>query len=127
MQGERIKRSDEIDDKFIDEIVDEIVDVSSLAGREKITLDDAIQKRNLSEIVKLKERIAALENRVEKYINSFKLVAVEAERLTSEKTESLNEENLRQIAHLQGQIEDLRSAMIRLSNEVKKIAEKLKY
>jgi hypothetical protein len=114
-----------IDDKLIDEIVDEIV--STITEREKIPYEDVIEKRNLSEIVKLKERISALENRVEKYINSFKLVAIETERLISERIENLTEENLGQIAHLQTQIEDLRHAMIRLSNEVKKIAEKLKY
>jgi hypothetical protein len=57
MQDEKLKRSAEIDDKLIDEIVDEIVASTALAGKEKISLEDAVQKRNLSEIIKLKERL----------------------------------------------------------------------
>jgi len=64
---------------------------------------------------------------VEKYINSFKLVAIEAGRSVTEKSEALNEENQWQITHLQGQIEVLRSAMIRLSNDLKEMKEKLRY
>jgi predicted nucleic acid-binding Zn-ribbon protein len=55
------------------------------------------------------------------------MVAVEVERLITERAETLNKENQQQIAHLQGQIEDLRSAMIRLSNKVKEISEKIEH
>ena len=72
-------------------------------------------------MAKLKERIDALENRVEKYINNFKLAAVEAERLITEKTETLDEENQKRILHLQEQIEDLRDITKKLSNEVNKL------
>ena len=87
-----------------------------------ITIDGG---KNLGpkEIIKLKNRIANLEDRLEKYINSFKIVAVEVERELTEKWEELNKENEKQNIELRGQIEDLRGALIRLSNELKNIKE----
>jgi len=126
MQDEKLKKIG-IDSKLIDEIVEEIVSSIKSEKRGETTTEDVIGKRNLAEIIKLKERTTTLENRLEKYISNFKLVATEVERLITEKTEALNEESQQQIVHLQGQIEDLRISMIKLGSEMKKISERMKY
>jgi len=115
-----------IDDKLVDEIVDEILDstrpAKGISPRE-IPTEETLQRHSLGEVARLKSRISALENRLEKYVNNFKTTAVEVEREISERNKNLDEENERQILRLQGQLEDLRSAMIRLSNEVKRLKE----
>ncbi len=105
----------EIDSELVDEIVDEILKSKDIT--------DGGNPSGPKEIVKLQNRIANLENRLEKYINSFRTVAVEAERNLTEKWEDLIRENERQTIKLQGEIEDLRTALIRLSNEMKNIKE----
>jgi len=118
----------EIDNQFVDEIVDVILDSreqSKGMPAKRIPTEEILQRSNLGEMVKVKSRISALENRLEKYINSFKITATEVEREISERYKNLNEDNEQQNLHLQGQLEDLRSAMIRLSNEVKRLKETL--
>jgi len=121
MLDEKLKKSIGIDDELIDKIVDEIVTSIEVDKREKFYVDESVQKRNFAEMAKFKERIVALENRVEKYVNNFKLAAVEAERLVTEKTETLNEENQKRILHLQEQIEDLRDMVKKISKEINKL------
>lgn len=113
-------------ERALDELADEVVELVANSKKMRDILRTAqetevIQKRNLGEITTLKNRITNLENRLDKLIKSFKINTVEAERLVSEKYEELNHMNEQTIMNLQGQMEDLRSAMIRLSNEVKKI------
>lgn len=118
----KLKKQSVIIEEIAEEVADLIVDSKKLSDVLKTSKEkDVIQKRNLSEVTKMKERIRLLENRVEKYIKSFKIVAVEVERMITERTEEMNKENEQQIMHLQGQIEDLRTIMIRIGNEVKKI------
>lgn len=108
----------EVNSELVDEIVDEILksrDVENYGGKGS----------GSNEILKLKNRTASLEDRLNKYINNFKTVAVEVERELTEKWEELNRENERQTIELQGQIEDLRTALIRLSNEMKNIKESI--
>jgi len=112
-----------IDDELVDGIVDEILDSMK---KEKIPVKaDAFQRRNLSEIVRLQARIANLENRVEKFVRNFKISATESVRQISETERGLEEENEQQIMQLQGQIENLRTAMIRLGSEVKRLKDAL--
>lgn len=111
----------QVDDELIDEIADEILD--SLKRDQPTFKIGDLQRRNLSGMVKLQTRITNLENRVEKCIKSFKINATESVRQISETERSLENENEQQTIRLQGQIEDLRMAMIRLSNEVKRIRE----
>ena len=128
-------------EKEIDEMADEIVELilSSVAavdskklerikrgGREatKSTKTGTMGRKTLMEILRLKNRINALENRMEKYIKNFKIASIEANRLISEKAEEARDENEQMLFDLQGQIEDLRAAMTRLSNEVRKLSGK---
>jgi len=111
---ERLKEGD-----ITEEIADEIVKL--VLKSKPSTEANAVEKKNLDDIAKLKQRIFSLENRVEKYIKNFKIVATEAERHLTERAEEISKENEQTIVNLQAQIEDLRTAMIRLSNEVKKI------
>jgi len=118
----------EIDEKLIDEIVNEVVaSIRAEREKERVSIEEGVQKRNLDEIVKLNERVAALENKVEEYMNSLKLVASEVERLAKEKAGALGEEKEQQITNLQLERKDLKDEMMKLSNEVKKISEKLRY
>ena len=64
-----------------------------------------------------------MENRLEKFISNFKTVVVEVDRQLTEKWEELNKGEEKRVLSLQGQIEDLRTALIRLSNELKSIRE----
>lgn len=124
-------------EKTVDQLADEIADVlleyvnakSGLNARKGIKKTkkralkvSGMERRNLMEIAKLKNRMSALENRTEKYIKSFKLSSVEAGRLVSEKAEEAKDENEQMLFDLQGQIEDLRAAMVKLSNEIKKLS-----
>jgi predicted secreted protein len=114
------KESLEIDDEFIDSVVDEVVK-SMKHKAEKLT--EGQKKAYWEEIVKLRSRVATLENRVEKYISSFKTNSVENVRNMSQISEELSSESEKQILDLQTQLEALRTAMIRLSSEVRKIKE----
>lgn len=105
---------------LVEEIANEITE-TILSSRNY----ENLQKRNFAEIVKLKNRIKNLEQRLEKHINNYKITATEIERQITERTENSNQEIEKRIANLIGQIEDLRSAMIRLSNEIKKIKEEV--
>lgn len=64
-----------------------------------------------------------MENRVEKYVKQFKISAVENGRLVTEKSEQLrvvDEQMDQRITDLAGQIEELRTAMIKLSGKIKR-------
>lgn len=88
-------------------------------------MDGGIAKRsanqNLMEIAKLKNRMTASEKRLEKYIKNLNIASIEASRLVSEKAEEARTENEELLMDLQGQIEELRTAMIKLSSKVKKL------
>ena len=119
-------REEKTTDQLADEIVEILLDSIASKGnpknaRERVTNLNSLERKDLMEIVKLKNRIAALENRVEKYIRSFQITATESERHLTEKSEELTKENQQDIMNLQAQIEDLRTAMVRLGNEVKKL------
>ncbi len=104
----------EITDSLVEEIVDEILKT------EKIVEGDGTKSDDVS---RLKNRISNLENRLEKFINNFKTVVVEVDRQLTEKWEELNKGEEKRVLSLQGQIEDLRTALIRLSSELKSIRE----
>lgn len=90
-----------------------------LAERSK---ERGLDKKNLIEIAKLKNRMVAMENRMDKHVKNFRIAAIEAGRLVSEKSEEAREENEQLLMNLQDQIEDLRIAMIKLSNNVKRLS-----
>ena len=92
-----------------------------LAARDA-SKERGLDKKNLIEIAKLKNRIFALDNRMDKHVKNFRIAAMEASRLVSEKTEEVREENEQLLMNLQDQIEDLRTVMIKLSNNVKRLS-----
>src|SRR3989338_1086982 len=121
MRGWKMTELEEvgIDDKFVDNIVDEILNSLEKDGGKLRVYD--LQKRNLADVARLKARIVNLENRVEKYIGNFKVSSVEVERELSESRRNLEDEYDSQMMHMQTQMENLRTAMIKLSAEVNKI------
>ena len=111
-------------DSMIDEISDEIVESllkSGVVRREKEEMHGNDGVLDDTKAAKIKNRIKELEGRLDSHINDFKVVSIETERMITEKVESMNEESERQILALQEQIEDMRTAMIRLSNEIKRM------
>lgn len=119
-------------DRLADEIVDALLSSDSRKGSSKKTeggkkgLEKGAAKRsanqNLMEIAKLKNRATASEKRLEKYIKNLNISSIEASRLATEKAEEARSENEELLMNLQGQIEELRTAMIKLSSKVKKLA-----
>ena len=148
----RLKRKQIMDvdseerERIIDQVADEIVetllsstvdDSKKLKKRRKgkikggkiksavvrgASKERGLDKKNLTEIAKLKNRMVALENRTDKYVKNFRIAAIEAGRLVSEKAEEAREENEQLLMNLQDQIEDLRTAMIKLSSNVKRLS-----
>ena len=119
--------------KTVDQLADEIVELllsskNDLKKAEGETTGKKVssgeqESRIVNQVGKLEKRIEALENRVEKYIGSFKIVATESGRSITEKTETLKRDVDSDIVGLRGELDELRTAMIRLSNEVKKMRE----
>lgn len=103
-----------IDEKFIDEIVEELA-----------RSEDLSKYRNNGELDKLKNRMDEIEIKLNKFMGNFNAVAVGVERQLTEKYKVINSENEQKIMNTQSQIENLRMAMIRLSNEIKKIRDAL--
>lgn len=95
--------------------------IKRLAARD-VPREHGLNEKSLIEIAKLKNRMVAMENRADKYIKNFRIAAVEAGRLVSEKAEEAREENDQLLMNLQDQIENLRTAMIKLSNSVKRLS-----
>lgn len=92
MKGHLLKRESELD-TLADEIVELVDNSKKLTDILKVTQEnEIIQKKNLSEIATLKNRITNLENRLNELIKSFRIDIVEAERLITEKYEDINKE-----------------------------------
>lgn len=119
-----------IPNELVDEIVEEIVsetlakkstsdNVTKFKPKEELFLDS-----DASEL-KLKSRIQFLENRIEKHVHDYKTTAIEVERQINDKFSELEQENEKRLIYLQGQLEALRNAMIRLSNEFKQFKESI--
>lgn len=123
MKESLLKR--EIDlDALADEIVELIANSKKLTDILKVVQEnEIIQKKNLSEVATLKNRITILENRLNNLVKSFRIDIVEAERMVSEKTEKIIEDSEQRVTHLTSQIEDLRDMIVRIGNDVKKLKE----
>jgi DNA repair exonuclease SbcCD ATPase subunit len=92
VKGHLLKRESELD-TLADEIVELVDNSKKLTDILKVTQEnEIIQKKNLSEIATLKNRITNLENRLNELIKSFRIDIVEAERLITEKYEDINKE-----------------------------------
>lgn len=103
---------DLVDPELVDEIVEEIV--SELKeGREQKSAQTSLPKPDLIE----------LKSQLENLQKAFEIDEVEIERQVTEKFEELSGQIESNIARLEGQINDLRSAMIRLSGEMRRLKE----
>ena len=132
-----VKENGVLEEKDIDIIANEIVEsllnssidgqsisikgVKNRKGKGKSKIKRKIsgfEGKNLMEIAKIEDRMDALENRMKKSARYFKNID-EMSRIP-EQAEQNRSEHEQMMLDLQGQIEDLRTAMIRLSNRVKK-------
>lgn len=115
--------------QMIDRIAEEVAEIVTNSKRlnslfDSIKENEAVSRKSMNDIIRLKKRAESLENRIVEHIKQFKTVAVEAGRLVTEKSEELraaDEQMNQRITDLAGQIDDLRTAMIKLSNKVKEI------
>ena len=118
-----LKEQTKLIDELADEIADMIIQAKKSATPKAEVKPDAVKTRSESG---LENRLAVIEERLNKLVNSFRIVAIEAERELNEKIEGVNKENEERIVRLQGQIETLRSAMIRLGNAIRELEESSK-
>ncbi len=97
-----------MDKNELDETAEEIVNmiVSSKKLSEKSSSEEKISTNELDE---LKRRVDNLEKLLQKYIDSFKIVAVEVERQITEKHEEQMKDNERTLMLLIEQIENLKA------------------
>ncbi|MBI2084459.1 MAG: hypothetical protein HYT70_02505 [Candidatus Aenigmarchaeota archaeon] len=105
----------QIDDKVIDEIVDEILnegDVLETSPPMRLKPSNKIYKNSSK---------AGLQEKFEEHLRDYRTTAMELERQITEKSEEWMSEQEKQMMRLQGQIEDLRTSMIKLSSELKKL------
>lgn len=125
-----------IPNELVDEIVDEILSETT----DKTPQPENIKKprteprkpeseelldSDAPDFIKLKSRLQYLENRIEKHVHDYKTTAIEVERQIAEKFSELDQGTEKQLIYLQGQLEALRTAMIKLSNEFKQSKENI--
>ncbi len=124
----RVKSQVEVPEELVDEIVEEILtevkpemqpEFKPSKTRKEDLLGDTV------DIVKLKTRLQYLENRIEKHVHDYKIGAVEVERQIASKFSEFEEGTEKQLIYLQGQLEALRTAMIKMSNEFKQSKESI--
>ena len=119
----KIKSRLEVPDELVDAIVDEILTESQHKKSTEISLTEA--KFLDDDSPKIKSRLQNLENRIEKHVHDYKTTAIEVERQIVDKFSEFDQENEKRLIYLQGQLEALREAMIRLSNEFRKSKESI--
>ena len=108
--------------KIVDDLADEIVEL--LANSQKFS--KFIEKMDSSVVAQpneLPSRVENIEQKLNKLIHNFKLVSVELERMSTEKTEMLRKEHEEEIMKIYSQIEQLKQAIMKLANEIKNMHE----
>ena len=128
-----VNKNLDVSDELVNEIVEEVLSEtmgkpSSETPTKKPKLkepEEMLQDSNVSDVVKLKSRIQYLENRIEKHVHDYKTTAIEVERQIVDKFSEFEQENEKRLIYLQGQLEALRTAMIKFSNEFKQSKESI--
>lgn len=118
----------DVPNELVDEIVEEILAETKAKKTVEIKSkpkDNSLVDSYLPEPSNLKLRIQNLENRIEKHIHDYKTTAIEVERQIVDKFSEFEQENEKRLIYLQNQLEALRSAMIRVSNEFKRSKESI--
>lgn len=119
----------EIPEGLVDEIVEEILEetkpnmLSAPKPSKKLKETDLLE--DSVDAVKLKSRLQYLENRVEKHTHDYKISAIEVERQIASKFSEFEQDTEKQLIYLQSQLEYLRTAMIKISNEFKQFKESI--
>ena len=108
------KVKDLVDSEMVNEIVDEII--SELKSADKSGQKSVQTTIPQSELVKLRVQLENLQN-------AFEVDEVEIERQVTENFEKLSDQLESKVAGLEQQINDLRTALIRLSGEIRKLKE----
>jgi len=122
----------EVDEKLLDEIANEIVKKIAYPPKQE-SGDENSGKPNSMKFGKLHAdsvysrqlafRLEDLENKVDNFLNDYKIAIAEMEKLLIGKFEEFSDQREKQLLYLQGQVENLRTAMIKLGNEFKRIKE----
>ncbi len=115
-------KKDEVDN-IAEEIADETFDF--FKSKFKGVLDVAEKSSRLNQTVSsnmsnLDKRLNYMESRLENHIKNFNIVAVETDRLITEKTEDLARENDETIMKLVSDIQDLRDEVTRLKTDLRR-------
>lgn len=123
----KAKSQIDVPDEMVDEIVEEILSetMSKKSSPKTKVEEDTLLDSNVPELIKLRTRIQNLENRIEKHVHDYKTTAIEVERQIVDKFSEVEQQYEKQLIYLQGQIEVLRNAMIKLSNEFRLFKESI--
>ncbi len=91
--------------------------------RTMVTMEKSTEQQQaiILNLVKLDSRLKVLEKDFVDHINNFKTVAVESERLITEKCEELNKKDETYGITIAGEIPKLTEAIVSLNNEINKL------
>jgi len=109
---------DEILDAVADQIADLAVSLKNQTGTENITFRPNSNSENLIEI---RHKISSLETKVEKKLQDYEIITNSIENQLNEKFNSLAAEKDKENSQIAEKIDKLRTAIIKLSNEIKEI------
>jgi len=113
-------------DEILDAVADQIAEVIaeskqlSIKSREERVRSTDMEKY-LDDIIETKQRISALETKLEKKLQDSEIIMNSLEKQMSEKYHSVSSEGEKEYFKLVDQIAVLRAGIIRLSNEIKEI------
>jgi len=110
---------EEILDAVAEQIADLIADFKT--GKAEVDSTVPYSDKYLDNMIEMKQRISAIETKMEKRLEDFEIIANNLEKQMSENYHAVTSENEKEYFKLVDQIANLRAAVIRLSNEIKEI------
>jgi len=121
----RESEKEEILDAVAEEIADIISNMSSMSSSKNMkdsgTSNSIVYGRYSDSVIDMKQRISALETKIDKKLVDFEIILNSVERQLNEKFHSIANEEEKEYFKLVDQIAALRAGVIRLSNEIKEI------
>ena len=113
---------DEILDAVAEQIADLIADLIANSKSKSLDITSSISYGKYSDnMIEIKQRISALETKIDKKLADFEIILNSLERQLNEKYHSVSSEGEKEYFKLIDQIAALRAGVIRLSNEIKEI------
>jgi len=109
---------DEMLDAVAEQIADLMASFKNQSGGENIVLGPA---RNAGSIVEVKQRMSEFESRIEKKLDDYEIVANSVQHQLEQKFETLSAQNKKENMESIDKIDKLRTAIIKLSNEIKEL------